>query len=351
MKILSLSLILLLCSHFKPGPHSAFITATVLANGEMPFLATDHNAQFHLVFGQGDSIMYSASDGKDAGFSKPVLVAKIPGLFSSSMRGPQIIATDRGTAIIACTQSGNIYSLWKDPLGHWGGPSKVNDLEGVSKEGLIALGADGKYLFAIWLDLRGNKKNKLVGARSDDGGKTWSKNMIIYNSPDGSICECCKPSIAVKGDQVFILFRNSLKGNRDLYLINSNNGGRNFGKAEKLGEGSWPLNGCPMDGGGLSLNDNNNPQTIWRRKNKLYACEPGKAEKEIGEGRNPSIAIVQGQNVYVWSGSGEIILTTAKGKKQILGKGSLPVIKSTSDGRIVCAWENNQHIEVASLNL
>ena len=51
-------------------------------------------------------------------------------------------------------------------------------------------------LFAAWLDKRG-KGTQLYGARSTDGGATWSKNIPIYKSPEGTICECCHPSIAI----------------------------------------------------------------------------------------------------------------------------------------------------------
>jgi hypothetical protein len=36
----------------------------------------------------------------------------------------------------------------------------------------MALAAEGNHLFAVWLDLRGNKRNKIYGAESTDGGKS-----------------------------------------------------------------------------------------------------------------------------------------------------------------------------------
>ena len=44
---------------------------------------------------------------------------------------------------------------------------------------------------------------------------------------------------------------NSLDGNRDMYLVRSEDGGRTFGPPEKLGAGTWKLAACPMDGGDL----------------------------------------------------------------------------------------------------
>ncbi|KAJ3054740.1 hypothetical protein HK102_011471, partial [Quaeritorhiza haematococci] len=49
------------------------------------------------------------------------------------------------------------------------------------------------------------------------------------------------------------MWRNSLKGARDLFLADSSDGGRTFSPAEKLGRGTWPLNACPMDGGAVAV--------------------------------------------------------------------------------------------------
>ena len=49
------------------------------------------------------------------------------------------------------------------------------------------------------------------------------------------------------------MFRNNVNGSRDEYLVESRDGGRSFAAARKLGSGTWPLNGCPMDGGGLAI--------------------------------------------------------------------------------------------------
>ena len=90
-----------------------------------------------------------------------------------------------------------------------------------------------KNAFVVWLDLRGNKRNKIYGANSNDGGRSWSQNILIYTSPDTTVCECCKPSVAMQGNNVYVMFRNWLNGNRDLYVIQSSNGGTSFAQARR----------------------------------------------------------------------------------------------------------------------
>ena len=323
---------------------------TIIAKGQMPNLAKDKADKLHLVYGTGDSIMYAGSDNHGKSFAEPALVSVLPGLAASHTRGPQIAATDEGLIVTACTNSGNIYSFHQDASGKWQKTAQVNDADTIAKENLMALAADGSIAFAVWLDLRSGH-NQVYGAASRDGGKTWSKNILVYASPDTTVCECCKPSVAIKGSNVYVMFRNWLNGNRDLYLIQSSNGGNSFAAAQKLGTGSWPLKGCPMDGGAVAINDNAVPQTVWNREGTIYASEPGKEEKELGKGRSCTMATVNGKNVYAWVENGNVVVLKPQGTKKVVGKGQLPILKEVSNEHVMCVWENEKQIHDAILEL
>ncbi|MEP7231591.1 MAG: sialidase family protein [Ginsengibacter sp.] len=322
----------------------------IIANGHMPAIAKDKENNIHIVYGNGDSIMYIFSkDGKS--YSTPALVAVLPELAASATRGPQIAAVSGGLVITAGDKSGNIYSYKKEKLAKWSGAKRVNDINEISKEGLMSLSADGLNVYAIWLGVNDPKGQSLYGAGSADGGNTWRKNIIVYVSPSGTVCECCKPSVVVKGNKVYAMFRNYLNGNRDLYLAESPDGGKHFAQAKKLGNGSWKLNGCPMDGGGIALNNDEIPQTVWRRQGKIYSAEPGKSEKEIGEGRSCSIETINNKNMYAWTEKENIFVFKPDGEKINLGKGSLPILKAINKEKVICVWENEDKIHTAVLNL
>jgi hypothetical protein len=323
----------------------------VIGGGQMPNLAKDNKNNLHLVYGTGDSIMYSFSTNGGRNFSSPIAAAVLPKLVASHMRGPQIAVTSQGLSVIACNSSGDIYSFTEDGKGRWRQTARVNDVDTVAKEALMALAADGPNAVAVWLDLRENGHNKIFGAGSNDGGNTWSKNYLIYASPDSSVCECCKPSVAMKGDDVYVMFRNWLHGNRDLYLIHSSDGGNTFGQAQKLGEGNWKLEGCPMDGGGLIVTEGGNAKTVWKRKDNIYTCEPGKPEERIGEGRNCTMETVNGKNVYAWTENGKVVLLKPPGRKEKLGAGSLPILKSLDNAHVICVWENEKQIHSSIIAL
>jgi hypothetical protein len=335
------------CSEKKAHNNNDF----VIGEGQMPDLVKDKNDNLHLVYGSGDSIMYSYSSDHGNSFSQPSLISVLPKLAASHTRGPQIAATNKELIVIACNSSGDIFSYSKAGTGNWVQTIKVNDEDTVAKENFIALSSDGENSFAVWLDLRGNKHNKIYGAKSGDGGKTWSKNIMVYSSPDTTVCECCKPSVVVKGSKVYVMFRNWLQGNRDLYLIQSSDDGNNFGQAQKLGNGNWKLNGCPMDGGGLAVNKNGEIQTVWRRHGKIYATGIGGSENEIGEGRSCTLETVNGKNVYAWTENGEVVVIKPQGQKKILGKGSEPVLIALNNEHVICVWENENQIHASILEL
>lgn len=336
--ILTILLVLMSCKNEVKDEENILV-----AEGTMPNAITDTNGNLHLVYGKGDSIMYASLSKGQSTFSSPTLVTTIPKLAASHMRGPQIAAGSGGLTVIACDNMGDIFSVHRDTEGSWSQNKKINDADTVAKEGLMAIAGEGNNVMAIWLDLR-EGHNKIYGASSADGGVSWSANKRIYSSPDSSVCECCKPSVLIKDSKVYVMFRNWLNGNRDMYLTTSADNGNNWDEPTKLGNGHWELNGCPMDGGGLTVNAANNIETVWRREKSIFTCEPGKPEKEIGEGRSCTITNVNGKNVYAWNEKKNIVVLLPDGKKVIAGNGQLPLLKEVNSNQVLCLWEKEKKI-------
>jgi hypothetical protein len=350
MKLLFLVPILFVLSFSKTENERKDVSDSIIADGQMPNVAVDRNQNIHLVFGHGDSILYSYSGDHGQTFSKPALVSLLKNLTASHMRGPQIAATTNGVIITACNQSGNIFSYRKVTGNNWSKATRVNDVDTIARENFMALSSDGDKAFAVWLDLR-NKHNQIFGSSSIDGGKTWSKNIQVYASPDKTVCECCKPSVVVKQNNVYIMFRNWLHGNRDLYLIRSSDFGKSFEKAQKLGNGSWALNACPMDGGGIAVDENGNVKTVWRREGDVYFCSPGNAEVKLGNGRGCTVETVNGKSVYAWVEKGNVVVLKPQDEKVSVGGGQLPIIKAIGNKQILCVWENEEQVHRAIVGL
>src|SRR5689334_18497373 len=84
------------------------VTSNTIASGQMPNIARDHSGNIHLVYGSGDSLLYSWSSDKGKTFSAPALIAVLPRLTAAHTRGPQIAATSDGLTVTACTAPGDI---------------------------------------------------------------------------------------------------------------------------------------------------------------------------------------------------------------------------------------------------
>src|SRR5581483_11659746 len=211
-------------------------------------------------------------------------------------RGPQIASSAHYSIVTAMHKSGNIHCYRLDhATRQWTSIGPINDISGSSSEGLMSVAADeNDHLYAVWLDIRTGHHNQLYFSTLSGNTGHWTPNRLIYQSPDGHVCECCKPSIHAQGNNIAVMFRNWLNGSRDLYLLTSSDEGRTFNKAQKLGTGTWKLNGCPMDGGGVTIDPSGSIHTVWQREGVVYYCQPGQNEQPVARGRTCSITADNG---------------------------------------------------------
>ena len=317
-----------------------------------------------LAFGAGKAIYCSASHDGGKTFSPPAKVANAGILPLSRHRGPRVALSGNTIVITAVAgnkpedgpyahglpSDGDLF-VWRTSDGGktWSKARAINDVPGSATEGLHALASDGKgTLFAAWLDKRGAKGTKLYAARSTDGGATWSKNMAVYQSPDGSICECCHPSVAIdSAGKLLVMWRNSLGGARDMYFATSRDG-VTFSAPEKLGTGTWKLNACPMDGGGLAVSSAK-ILTAWRRDGDIFLTEPGQPERQVGKGKDVALALSGNRAYALWT-DGTKLEAWNDGKVEVLsGAAAFPSIGSLPGGGALAAWEENGAIQIHRL--
>jgi hypothetical protein len=299
-----------------------------------------------MVYGNGDKIFCATSVDNGLTFPDIQLVGEIQDMHLGMTRGPQAASSKKYTLVSAIDQRGNIYTFkLEHKSGRWVKASLVNDISGSAPEGLMNITADeDDNFYAVWLDIRNDERNKICFASTTDQGNTWSKNQIVYTSPDKVVCACCKPSITANKSEIFIMFRNWLNGSRDLYLTQSDNKGAKFNEAVKLGIGTWKLDACPMDGGGLAAGEKYSVSTVWQREGIIYFAKPNEAEKQIGTGRICSIAD-PANPIITWQDGNKLKLKELNKSKEIeIGEGSFLKSIRTKDGKIFCAWEYEKNI-------
>lgn len=337
--------------------------AVVIASGgpknepRQPQLAVDERGMIHVTFGINNSVFYCQSNDGGRSFGK---ATELPGGYVMSLgmrRGPRIAVSGDGICLSAIGgkqgkgRDGDLLAYHSSDRGKtWQGPVAVNELPNVAREGLhaMAAGPQGRVC-CVWLDLR-NGKTEIYAAASKDGGRTWEKNVRVYKSPDGSVCECCHPSVTYDSSgKLHVMWRNSLSGSRDMYLASSADGGTTFGKAVKLGRGTWPLDACPMDGGYLAVSPKGDIFTAWRRDTEVFLTSAnGSEEQRIGVGRQPWIAAVaRGPHVVWLRDRNAQLMYLAPGApkpQELAAQANDPVIAAAPDGSgpAVAAWEERR---------
>jgi hypothetical protein len=176
-----------------------FITASLLSaqtsdaslSGLQPRVSLDNRGTARIVFGRSDSIFCITSTDHGSTFSKPVPVGHIPGMHLGMTRGPLIACSAKYSVITAIDKKGTIYSFRLNNSGSkWEKGGVVNDFPFSAPEGLMGLAADRKdHFYAVWLDIRQGKRNNICFAALNGEAGKWSKNELIYRSPDGHVCE------------------------------------------------------------------------------------------------------------------------------------------------------------------
>jgi hypothetical protein len=88
-----------------------------------------------------------------------------------------------------------------------------------------------------------------------DDGDSFATTTLA----DDLTCECCHPQPLVRGEQVFIAYRNLEKESgqddiRDIFLTVSNDGGQTFTTETRVSDAHWRINACPIAGPSLVTN-------------------------------------------------------------------------------------------------
>jgi hypothetical protein len=315
-----------------------------IEDAAQPQLAVNSQGRVWLAYGRAKDVFVARSDDGGKTFAPAVKVTSQPKLMLGMRRGPRIAA--QGDALTVTIIAPELLSFHSSDGGKtWSEATTINEVPTCAREGLhdLAAGPAGQ-LFVTWLDLR-NGKMELWGAESMDRGRTWGKNAAIYRSPDKSICECCHPTALFDAQgNLAVMWRNSIGGARDMWSATRTKGSKEFSAARKLGEGTWTLNACPMDGGRLIALGGGKFGSIWQRAGEVFFAPASGPEISIGKGKQP-VALVQGtQTMVVWQQGTDLVSAPMGGAevkpRKRAENGRFPVVIAVgSGGNALLAYE------------
>lgn len=297
---------------------------TEIPHAAQPQLCAASDGRVWLAYGQGDAVFVARSDDGGATFGAANKVAAPAKLALGMRRGPRIAAHgDRVTVTVSGEELVAFSSM--DGGKTWSQAVTINEVPASAREGLHDLGcASDGGLFVTWLDMR-NGAMELWGAASSDGGRSWSKNEQVYRSSDKSICECCHPTALFDAEgNLAVMWRNAVDGSRDMWMTTRAKGAAQFTPARKLGDGTWKLNACPMDGGKIIALGAGKFASVWQRAGEVFFTPANGPEVLLGKGKQP-VAVANGASpLILWQEGNDLVLTRAPGA---------PASKVASDSR------------------
>lgn len=258
----------------------------LVSTGREPVIAVRASGALSLLEVEGKDLYLKTSLDAGDSFESKVRVNDVPA---------EVSAHHESSPRMAIRSRSEFYVVWQTRRGddgsalrfarsmNWGESfTKAMDVEPDSpsaSQGFYNLAVSPKgVVFVAWLNGRDRGQGKpgtsaVYVARSTNKGVSFEKPVRVTLNT----CPCCRPSFAFTGDDnVHVSWRGVVDGDiRDIFVATSTDGGATFGKAVRVAEDNWKINGCPHSGAAMSSLGNRLLiawSTVREGKAQLYAA-------------------------------------------------------------------------------
>ncbi len=244
----------------------------------------------HLLLDAEDGPRYVKSTDAGVTFSTPMTIvddaSQKPGL---KFQGEDLATGKEGRVHVAL--SNNAWKL-KLPEEEWGFyfASLLPDAKAFSPvRNVNRKPSEG---FSLAADERGNVtacflSGKLFTMVSHDNGETFGK--YAEPNPAWNPCDCCTTAAAYSADgKLALLYREETDNERDMFVVLSDQRGKNKPLRTRVSGTPWKLNGCPMTYFTITRTDTGYV-AAWPTKGQIYFVRLDKAGAVLppGEIRTP----------------------------------------------------------------
>jgi hypothetical protein len=242
---------------FEPQPRR-------VVSGRDPQIGVRASGELFLTKVEGGNLwLHTSHDGGDS-FDEGVRANDVEGEVSSQSEASPLlnVRTMHEFYILWQRRAEGATKLRFARSMNWGRSfSKAIDVDpaGAASQSFFTMSVSPKgVIYAAWLD--GRDRSKMGGsavyvARSTDRGATFEKGVRASLDANVEVCPCCRPSIAFSGgDTMHVSWRAVFDNNvRDFVIATSTDGGQSWGKAARVAEDNWSINGCPHSGSSMAL--------------------------------------------------------------------------------------------------
>ena len=194
-----------------------------------------------------------ASKWNGTGFSNPYNIT-LSGVLPDSWDGPEL-ATKGDTVYVVFTSTATTQSSIM-LIRSFDGGNTFSDTIRVSENnpshkfrmGNIKIDQNGHPIVSYMQYLLNWTEPKQMVNRSITYGDSFIGSTEGSFSAPGEPCDCCKSSLILDNNDIYLLFRNNINNERNSYLSKSTDGGQSFNLVADLDDYDWNVNGCPATG-------------------------------------------------------------------------------------------------------
>ena len=194
-----------------------------------------------------------ASKWNGSSFGQPYDICS-SGVLPSSWDGPEIAAKGDTVYVVFTSTATSQSSIML--IKSFDGGTTFSDTIRVSENdpshkfrmGNIKIDKDGNPIINYMQYLLNWTEPKQMVNKSTDYGNSFLGSVDASFSAPGEPCDCCKASLVLDNDDIYLLFRNNNNNERNSYLSKSVDGGLSFPQVSDLDDYDWIVSGCPATG-------------------------------------------------------------------------------------------------------
>lgn len=194
-----------------------------------------------------------ASKWDGTSFSMPYDITAA-GVLPSSWDGPEVAAKGDTVYLVFASTATTQESIML--IRSFDGGNTFSDTIRVSENnpahkyrmGNIKIDKDGHPIVSYMQYLLNFTEPKQMVNRSINYGDSFIGSIEGSESAPGEPCDCCKSSLILDNNDIYLLFRNNINNERNSYISKSTDGGQTFNLVADLDDYDWNVNGCPATG-------------------------------------------------------------------------------------------------------